>query len=279
MYLKEKSGRIKLDFTTLKKALVFAGLLLPFGMQGQPKDENFQIKKKNLVWQDEFDYTGLPDSKKWDYEEGMIRKPEPQYYTRERLKNVHVANGNLVITACKEEFEGARYTSASINTKGKFEFIYGRVEVRAKLPKGRGVFPAIWMLGTNIDQVSWPFCGEIDIMEYWGGTHPNEIKSTVHTRDYSWKTNNGRGSWFNYDKPWEDFHIYAVEWYYDRLDFYFEDKMFFTCKKKGEGIGEWPFDAPQYLLINFALSGQPDIDDSIFPINFLVDYVRIYRLE
>jgi len=233
---------------------------------------------KKLVWSDEFNYNGLPDPKNWDFEEGFVRNKEPQYYTRDRLENARVTDGNLIITAVKEDYNGGKYTSASITTQGKFEFTYGRIEVKAKLPKGTNVWPAIWTLGAD-KAVRWPDCGEIDIMEFWG-TSPNSISANVHTGDYNHTKGNGRGGKITFEKPWEDFHIYAVEWYSDRLDFYFDDKLYYSCKKKGEGIGEWPFDTPQYLLINLALTtGKLGIDDSIFPTEYRVDYVRIYRLN
>ncbi len=232
---------------------------------------------KKLIWSDEFDYNGLPDKSKWTYEEGFVRNKEPQYYTKNRLENAEVKNGNLIITAVKEDFKGANYTSASINTLGKFEFTKGRIEVRAKLPTGSGVWPAIWTLGTNRGTVGWPKCGEIDIMEYWGAS-PKSVHANVHTGDYNHSKGTGRGGKIIHEKPWEDFHVFAVEWYDDRLDFFMDDNMYYSCKKKGEGIGEWPFDAPQYLLINLALIRQVDkIDNSLFPVEYLVDYVRIYK--
>lgn len=234
---------------------------------------------KSLVWSDEFNYNGLPDAKKWSYEEGLVRNKEPQYYTKERPENAKVANGNLIITAIREDYNGAKYTSASIITKGKFQFTYGRVEVRAKLPEGTNVWPAIWTLGAT-KGIGWPQCGEIDIMEYWG-TGPNTITANVHTGDYNHTKGNGRGGKIIFENPTADFHIYALEWYPDRLDFYFDDTMYYSCKKKGEGVGEWPFDSPQYLLINLALTkGKTGIiDDSAFPTEYLVDYVRIYNLK
>jgi beta-glucanase (GH16 family) len=233
---------------------------------------------KTLIWSDEFNYNGLPDNTKWSYEEGFVRNREPQYYTKERTENARVENGNLVITAVREDFNGAKYTSASIITRGKFEFTYGRVEVRAKLPEGKNVWPAIWTLGATRG-IRWPVCGEIDIMEYWG-TSPNSVSANVHTGDYNHTKGTGRGGKIAFQDPWKDFHIYALEWYPDRLDFYFDNTLYYTCPKKGEGTGEWPFDAPQYLLINLALTGgQAGIDDSIFPTKYLVDYVRIYNLK
>jgi len=264
-------GKTELKYTDMKKYFLILVLFLPVTVSCQ--NEN-----RKLLWSDEFDYNGLPDHQKWSYEEGFIRNREPQYYTKERTENARVESGNLIITARKEDFNGGKYTSASIITRGKFEFTYGRVEVRAKLPAGKNVWPAIWTLGTNISTAGWPLCGEIDIMEFWG-TSANSVSANVHTGDYNHTKGTGRGGKIIVDKPWENFHIYAVEWYPGRLDFYFDDKMYYSCPKKGEGIGEWPFDAPQYLLINLALtSGKEGIDDSIFPTEYRIDYVRILEI-
>jgi beta-glucanase (GH16 family) len=236
--------------------------------------------KMRLIWSDEFEYSGLPDPAKWNYEEGMLRNSEAQYYTRARSENARVEGGHLIITGRMETYREAAYTSASLLTRGLFEFRGGRIEVRAKLPQGRGLWPAIWTLGTNINEAGWPLCGEIDIMEFVG-YEPGVIYANVHTRDYNHTKNTGRGGQIHTEKPFDDFHIYAVEWYDDRMDFYFDDKKYFTCNRKGEGIGEWPFEAPQYLIINLAIGGawggQQGIDNSIFPVEYRIDYVRIYQ--
>jgi beta-glucanase (GH16 family) len=233
---------------------------------------------KKLVWSDEFNYKGLPDSTKWVYEKGLVRNREPQYYTSNRPENARVADGNLIITAIKEDYSGAKYTSASVTTRGKYDFTYGRVEVKAMLPKGTSVWPAIWTLGATRG-ARWPAGGEIDILEYWG-TQPDTICANVHTGDYNHTKGTGRGGKTVFKDPWKKFHIYALEWFPDRLDFYFDKKLYYSCKKKGEGIGEWPFDSPQYLLINLALTrGKSGIDDTTFPAEYRVDYVRIYSLK
>ena len=266
----------------MKNLLLILIIMIPFVVQSKNGDSGKRTGGKELVWSDEFDYTGLPDPQKWDYEKGRVRNREAQYYTVERLKNARVENGKLIITACREEFEGANYTSASINTRGKYDFTGGRIEVKAKLPQGKGTWPAIWTLGSNIREAGWPACGEIDIMEFVG-FEPDIVYANVHTNDYNHTKKNGRGGKIITERPYEDFHIYAVEWYEDRLDFYFDDQKYFSCPKKGEGIGEWPFVNPQYLLINLAIGGawggQQGIDDSIFPVEYQVDYVRIYKLK
>jgi len=257
-------------------------LLFPVCVFSQTNEQKHPAGTKKLIWAEEFNYSGLPDPKKWQYEEGLVRNNEAQYYTRARLKNAHVENGILTITAYKEEFEGAHYTSASINTKSLYEITYGRIEVLAKLPEGKGTWPAIWTLGINIDEVGWPVCGEIDIMEFVG-FDSNKVYANVHTGDYNHVKGTGRGGSITTEKPYADFHLYAVEWYPDRMDFFFDNEKYYSCPRKDEGTGEWPFFAPQYLLINLAIGGSwggmNGIDDAIFPVDYKIDYVRIYSLE
>jgi beta-glucanase (GH16 family) len=246
-----------------------------------------------LAWSDEFDYEGLPDKAKWDYEEGFVRNHEMQYYTRSRKENARVENGMLVIEARKEEFKNPKYeagsprwsrsrefaeiTSASLTTRNKFSWKYGRVEVRAKLPQGQGVWPAIWTLGNNITEVRWPRCGEIDIMEFVG-REPNHIHGTVH---YSVNGEHvGSGEALETQEPFADFHVYAIEWDSDHIDFFFDDTRYFTFSLDKAGTGDDnPFRKPHYLLINLALGGDwgGEVDDSIFPQKYYIDYVRVYE--
>jgi beta-glucanase (GH16 family) len=235
-----------------------------------------------LVWSDEFNYQGLPDPTKWDYEEGFIRNHESQYYTRARLENARVEDGHLVIECRKEHFTPTNhapveYTAASLVTQNKESWQYGRIEVRAKLPHGAGVWPATWMLGTNITQVGWPRCGEIDIMEFVG-KEPKGIHGTVHYAiDGKHQSDGGK---LETNRPWDDYHIYAVEWTPERMDFYFDQTKYHTVlvDKANQGAGN-PFRAPQYLILNFALGGDwgGPIDDAVLPQQFLIDYVRVYQ--
>jgi beta-glucanase (GH16 family) len=241
-----------------------------------------------LVWSDEFDGTGLPDPKKWSYEVGRIRNREAQTYTKERRENARVEDGSLVIEARKEKLDGAEYTSASLHTKGKSEWRRGRIEVRAKLPTGRGMWPAIWMLGVNIKEVGWPRCGEIDIMENVG-FDPDTIHANIHTQAYNHVKRTGKGAKITVAKPHEDFHVYAVEWRSstgspqldDRLDFFVDGKRYFTYANDKQGEASWPFDRPHYLILNAAVGGtwggQKGIDDAIFPQRYFIDYVRVYE--
>jgi beta-glucanase (GH16 family) len=232
-----------------------------------------------LAFSDEFDAPGALDPAKWGYEIGYIRNDEKQSYTS-RSENVRVEGGNLVIEGRKEAYQGYGYTSASINTQGRFEFLYARVEVRAKLPTGNGAWPAIWMLGTNRTQVGWPTCGEIDIMENVG-FDPLRIHGSVHTAAYNHTIGTQKTATLSVANPWDDFHVYAMEWYADHIDVFVDGQKYFTFSNEGTGSRAWPFDKPQYLLINLAIGGswggQKGIDDSRFPHRYLIDYVRIYK--
>jgi beta-glucanase (GH16 family) len=246
-----------------------------------------------LVWSDEFNYSGLPDPNKWDYEEGFVRNNEMQYYTRARLENAHVGHGVLTIEGRKEAWKNpvytlgahdwqtarasAAYTSACLVTRHKFSWTYGRIEVRAKLPAGKGVWPAIWLLGDNIDTMGWPACGEIDLMEYVGHT-PQYIWGTLH---YS---HNGEhassGGKLLLTSPTTAFHKYAIEWSPERIDFFVDSTKYHAVALDVAGSGaDNPFRKPQYLLINLALGGDwgGAIDDTRFPQKYVIDYVRIYQ--
>jgi beta-glucanase (GH16 family) len=238
--------------------------------------------KWELVWADEFNYSGLADDSKWSYETGFIRNNEKQYYTKARTENARVGDGVLTIEARKEQYDKAEYTSASLHTRRKAEWVYGRIEVRAKIPTGKGMWPAIWMLGTNISQVGWPTCGEIDIMENVG-YDPETICANVHTKSYNHVKGTGKGSKIKADAPWDGYHIYAVEWYADRMDFFFDDQKYFTFNNEGTGNDVWPYDKPHYLILNAAIGGswggQKGIDDSIFPQKYCIDYVRVFKAK
>lgn len=237
-----------------------------------------------LVWNDEFDGVGLPNPEKWGYEHGFIRNNESQYYTKERVKNVYQKDGKLVIESFKEHFEEngqkAEYTSGSVTTEGHASWKYGRIEVAAKLPRGRGSWPAIWMLGDNIRQLGWPKCGEIDIMEYVG-FNPSQVHATVHAKGAGQAHHTSKGSFLRIPNVEDRFAVYAVEWTEGRLDFYVDDQLVLAFKKGDRKIDPWPFDLPHYLILNTAIGGgwggAKGIDDSIFPCKFEIDYVRVYQ--
>ncbi|MEK7765444.1 MAG: glycoside hydrolase family 16 protein, partial [bacterium] len=192
----------------------------------------------DLVWSDEFDKDGSPDPARWGPEVGMIRNNELQYYTKGRAENARIEGGNLVIEARKEPYEKAGYTSASLTTAGLASWTYGRIEARAKLPGGRGTWPAIWMLGNAIDKVGWPVCGEIDIMEHVG-FDPDKIHCTVHTAAYNHVKGTQRGSTLDTKAPFDGFHVYATEWTEGAITFFFDDRVVFTFTKEGSGKDVW----------------------------------------
>jgi len=240
--------------------------------------------KWKLVWSDEFNSEGLPDSQKWDYETGFVRNQESQYYTRARRENARVEKGMLVLEARKESFvpekgPSAEYTSASLTTRGKAGWKYGRIEVRAQLPKGKGVWPAIWMLGTSYgNDQDWPMCGEIDILEYVG-KEPDHIYATIHYGESREGHKKDMGRHVT-SSPFKDFHVYSIEWNSDKIDYFFDGFKYHTTRLDQAGAGEKnPFRQPFYLILNLALGGSwgGEIDDSIFPQQYLIDYVRVYE--
>jgi beta-glucanase (GH16 family) len=236
-----------------------------------------------LVWSDEFNGEGLPDPDKWEYDVGYIANNEKQYYMRERLQNSRIENGMLIIEAHKETHEGFDYTSARLVSRGRADWTYGRFEVRAKVPVGVGTWPAIWMLGSNIRQVGWPMCGEIDIMEHVG-FDPTMIHGNIHTKAYHHSIGTNKGGSIELEKPWENFHVYAVEWFEDRINFFVDDIKYFTFQKESDTDDAlWPFNKPHFLILNLAIGGnwggRHGIDDTRFPHRFYVDYVRVYELQ
>lgn len=236
-----------------------------------------------LVWSDEFNNSGMPDSSKWDYETGYIRNNEMQYYTN-NLENARVEDGNLVIEARRDSSiignDTVKVTSASLITAGKQDWTYGRMEVRAKIPSFLGSWPAIWMLGSNIKEVGWPKCGEIDIMENVG-FDPDTVHFNIHTEAYNHVKGTNKGQKVFLKDPEADFHVYAVEWYKDRLDFYLDSVKVFTFSNEGKGTDVWPYDNPHYLILNLAVGGAwggvKGVDVSALPQKFFIDYVRVYQ--
>jgi beta-glucanase (GH16 family) len=239
-----------------------------------------------LVWADEFDKPGLPDPRKWDYDTGMNKtgwaNEELQYYAKGRLENTRVANGKLSITARKEklssapDFGGQAYTSGRLVTRGKFEFTYGFVEVRAKLPCGLGTWPAIWMLGTG---EGWPEQGEIDIMEHTG-MKKGEVLASLHTGAFNWPNKTQITAPTRVETVCDSFHNYQLTWDADRILIGVDNRNYlqFANPKDGDHH-KWPFSDPQYLILNLAIGGMMGgpVDDRIFPATMEVDYVRVYR--
>ena len=235
-----------------------------------------------LVWSDEFDGPAgaSPSAENWGYDIGTDWGNAQLEWTTDRPQNVSLdGEGHLVITARREAFQGRQFTAARITTEGKRTFRYGRIEGRMKLPRGRGMWPAFWMLGANLPEVGWPQAGEIDIMEF-RGQEPDVILGSVHGPGYSGGnaiTERRRVAGVRYDNS---FHDYAVEWRPDRIDFFVDGSRYHTVRPQ-DLPGEWVFDQPFYLILNIAVGGTfvgPPDANTPFPQELVVDWIRVYEL-
>ncbi|MDI1256108.1 MAG: glycoside hydrolase family 16 protein [Flavobacterium sp.] len=229
-------------------------------------------EKRKLVWEENFTGKTLNETN-WNFEVGGggWGNNESQVYTKE---NHQLVDGNLVITA---KLEGEQYTSTRITTQGKKEFKYGRFEARAKLPVGQGIWPAFWMLGSNINLVGWPKCGEIDILEYIG-RDPHMVYTTLHTEARHGENGNSKKT--ELKEIEEGFHVYAIEWTKDKIEFFVDDQSVYIFSPEDKPEAVWPFNQPFYFIINMAVGGNfggPKVDDSIFPQQYTIDYVRVYQ--
>lgn len=234
-----------------------------------------------LIWSDEFNYSGLPDSTKWNYDVGGHGwgNNELQYYTSRRPENARVENGILTIEARKEDFEGKKYTSARLVTKGKGDWTYGRIDVRAKLPKGLGTWPAIWMLGSTTP-LKWPEDGEIDIMEHVGYDQ-GKIHASVHTKKYYHSIGTQKTAQIMVPDCSENFHVYSLQWDKETITMLMDNQPYFTFKNEHSGKEAWPFDGPFHLLLNVAVGGNwggaKGVDENIWPQKMEIDYVKVYK--
>ncbi len=284
-------GELNIEFTASEKAPVLSAVVV--------RNKNRPRPAWSLVWSDEFDYEGAPDPAKWTIDEWPARKvnDEDQAYTA-RPENLFVSDGNLVIQALKEDFNGASYTSGRLHSQGKGDLLYGRVEARALLPRGKGTWAAIWMLpsdpfryATNCEEGedwqgsstcdAWPNSGEIDILEHVG-YEMGHVHGTVHSKAYYWVQWEQRKGRILLNDVDDAFHVYAMEWTPDRIDIFVDDSLYFTYINEGTGWEAWPFDHPFHVILNVAVGGMwgrsgGGIDDSIFPQRMLVDYVRLYQ--
>ncbi|RVU25969.1 glycoside hydrolase family 16 protein [Sandaracinomonas limnophila] len=237
--------------------------------------------QQKFIFQDEFSGKNL-DTTKWSYNTGGEGwgNHELQNYTKDRKENVRIENGHLIIEARKEDFNKNRFTSGRIVTKGKFDFTYGRVEVRAKLPAGRGTWPAIWMLasGINYGKNYWPDQGEIDIMEHVG-YDPSVVHGTVHTKAFNHVIGTQKGNTITITDFDKAFHVYRMDWTPETIRMFVDDKMYFEFPNTHKSWEEWPFDKPEHLILNLAVGGDwggsKGVDESIFPVRMEVDYVRV----
>ncbi len=233
-----------------------------------------------LVWSDEFNEKAI-DLEKWNFE---VKGPrwvnnELQNYTNNRPENARIEDGQLVIEARRDFYEWQEYSSARLKTEGKASWTYGRIEARIKLPKGRGTWPAFWMMPDD-QKRGWPACGEIDIMEHVG-MDQDFIHATTHTEAYNWKSSSQRTKKIQVPGVSDGFHTYAVEWYPDRVDMFVDGKKYYTSANDNTGDDAYPFTKNFHIILNLAVGGdwggQKGIDPSAFPASMRVDWVRVYQ--
>lgn len=233
-----------------------------------------------LVWEDQFNYEGRPNEELWQIEVAGngFGNNEAQFYT-DSLKNIFVKDGTLHIVAHKEDYEHRHYTSAKLTTLNKNHIRYGRIEVMIKLPTGKGTWPALWLLGTNMKEVGWPTCGEIDLMEHVGH-NPGHIHFSLHSRTNHHLIGNQPTLALDVPGILEGFHEFSVDWTPDDFTFYIDKKEIVKFNKNDYiGHADWPFDHPFYFIMNLAIGGTwgGPIDDKIFPMTMACQYVKVYE--
>jgi beta-glucanase (GH16 family) len=243
---------------------------------------SIQNTEPELVWSEEFDYQGLPDSDKWSYNVGGHGwgNNELQYYTKKRSDNARVEDGRLIITAKKESFKNKEYTSARLITKNKGDWKYGKIEVRAKLPDGFGTWPAIWMLPTLDRGLDWPKDGEIDIMEHVG-YNLGTVYGTIHTKKYNHMIGTQKSDSVYIADLHKNFHVYSIDWDEKQITWSVDNEEYLTLFKENEDELGWPFDKEFHLILNLAVGGnwggKMGVDEDIWPKQLEVDYVRVYQ--
>lgn len=271
---------------TCGRALIFLSfILVVLGVSSCNKWLGKGQTNLELVWADEFKGEEPPNENKWTYDLGVGNSGwgnnEKQYYT-DRARNVRLVSGKLIIEAHQETYKESEYTSTRLVTRGKQSWGPGhRIAIRAKLPSGRGTWPAIWMLGDNLKEAGWPLSGEIDIMEHVGFS-PDSIFGTVHTKASNGMVGNQVSGHITAEDLETNYHIYSIDWYGDHIAFQMDGETYHTfVKRENVGVEEWPFDAPQHLLLNLAVGGnwggRKGVDETIWPQRLMVDWVRVYR--
>jgi beta-glucanase (GH16 family) len=266
-----------------QKALTITLFALILSLSSCNSDETQQVVTfKSLVFADEFDVDGAPNPNVWSFDTGGNGwgNNELQFYT-DRPENAIVQNGFLIITAKEENFQGKAYTSARIKTQNLFSQKYGRFEARIKLPLGKGLWPAFWMLGSNFNQVGWPQCGEIDIMEYLGNK-PTQVFGTIHGPGFAGAESIGKKYSLLNGRFDTEFHVFGIEWTENHINWYVDNVLYsqITREKVTEEGGQWVFDNDFFMILNIAvggnLPGSPDANTT-FPQRMIVDYVRVYQ--
>lgn len=240
-----------------------------------------------LVWSDEFDVPGTPDSTKWSYDLGDgcpdncgWGNNELEYYTNASA-NVRVEDGQLLIIARQDSIGGKPYSSTRMVSKMKGDWLYGRIEVKAKLPRGKGTWPAIWMLSTDWKYGGWPESEEIDIMEHVG-YDPGKIHGTLHSGKYNHLKGTQQEGTIMIPDCQDAFHVYAIDWKENQIRFYVDDQLYHTVDRnpQDDSMG-WPFDQRFHLIMNLAVGGNwggaQGVDENIWPQEMVVDYVRVFQ--
>ena len=259
---------------------------------GHKKTEASPPEGYNLVWSDEFNTDGLPDPTKWNYDTYRNKEgwwnAEEQYYSANRRQNARIKNGHLIIEARKDgetltdypDYGGQDYSSARLYTKGIASWQYGYYEIRAKMPCGKGLWPAIWTLPEEPGQ--WPDSGEIDIMEYVGH-EPKTFHATIHTEDYNHTIKTEVGEKIKVKTACKAFHTHSLLWTEDAIEVSLNGRPYFRYENEGKGDSTWPFDRPHHLIMNLAIggnwAGRKGISKKAFPARMEVDYVRVYQAE
>ncbi len=266
-----------ISFTLLKRHQVTPQILTQ-----HTEGENWVV-----VWADEFDKGSMLDTSRWTYDIGNWGwgNNELQYYTEGRMENARIENGNLIIESHKNDLN-EKWTSARITTRGKTSFIYGKIEIRATVPLERGNWAAGWTLGDKyVDELAWPYCGEIDIMESVGfelddQTGDGLAHASVHCGAYYFKLNNHHTSITEVKNMNEEFHLYAIEWSPDFIKAYVDDLLYFTYDDTSDTL-TWPFNEPQNIILNLAMGGgwggAQGMDETVTSQQIVVDYVRVYE--
>ncbi len=258
---------------TLKTGILLFAIIFPSILHAQKYVE---------VWGDEFNTPGLPDDTKWDYEVGYKRNDELQYYTKERLKNARIEDSVLIIEAHKEPYMGSDYTSASLISRGVGDWLYGKIEFSAKVPTGKGTWPAVWMMPTYSEYGSWPRSGEIDIMEYVG-YDPLKLHHYVHYAGTDGSGHQSSGKFYTFTEPYNQFIKFTLIWTPEKLEWYANDELKNTYLKSSDDYRTWPFDKKFYLILNLAFGGAwggaQGVDDTKLPHQFMIDYIRVYQLQ
>jgi len=263
------------------KPRIMMAMILGLAVLSGCEDEEAPVEF-GLIWQDEFDGPAgqLPEAEKWQFDIGTDWGNAQLEYDTDRAENVSLdGEGNLAITARQEEFAGQSYTAGRIKTKDLFEQTHGRFEARIKLPVGQGIWPAFWMLGANIDDVSWPQCGEIDIMEY-RGHEPRTLHGTLHGPGYHGDSAIGSKHLLAQGGFNLGFHTFTVEWNAESITWLVDGYVYHSAEPNDLPPGtQWVFNQPFFILLNVAVGGRwvgaPD-ETTIFPQTMLVDWVRVY---